>query len=304
MAITLAAPHEFAAQYIADGAIKVEGFDVETAWDGGVVYPSAFRSPVYDVIILPLSNFLIAMDKGLPLVGLPVIIDSFFPQTAIRVNKNAGITTPKDLEGKRVGVRGFAFSPAVWVRGAMADVYGLDLTKVNWVVAEPNSLSGVDVPIGAGFNVEGGADLVADLESGKLDAVLWDRGGPKPTENTTTLFADPLAESLKYYQQSGVFPINSMLVAKRETLDANPGLAQAVVDAYDQAWVRYFTSVTDAVDFMGLPMKWLRSNGLAPLRNGLANNRKTFETVARYAHEQGIISRLPSVEELFFDGAS
>ena len=303
MAITLAAPHEFAAQYIADGAIKVEGFDVETAWDGGVVYPSAFRTPVYDVIILPMSNFLIAMDKGLPLVGLPVIIDSFFPQTAIRVNKNAGIKTAKDLEGKRVGVRGFAFSPAVWGRGAMTDVYGLDLTKINWVVAEPNSLSGVDVPFRADFNVEVGADLVADLESGKLDAVLWDRGGPKPTENTTFLFADPLGESLKYYEQSGVFPLNSMLVAKRETVDANPGFAQAVVDAYDQAWERYFSSVSDSVDFMGLPMKWLRDNKLAPIHNGVANNRKALDTIVRYAHEQGIISRQPALEELFFEGA-
>lgn len=303
MAITLAAPHEFAAQYIADGAIKVEGFDVETAWDSGVVYPSAFRTPVYDVIILPISNFLIAMDKGLPLVGVPVIIDAFFPQVAIRVNKSAGITSAKDLEGKRVGVRGFAFNPAVWVRGALADVYGLDLTKVNWVTAEPNSMSGVDVPHRADLSVEGGADLVADLESGKLDAVLWDRGGPKPTENTTLLFADPLAESLKYHEQSGIFPLNSMLVAKRETVEANPGFAQAVVDAYDRAWERYFGSISDSVDFMGLSMGWLRANRLVPVRNGVANNRKAFETIIRYSHEQGIISRQPALEELFFAGA-
>ena len=179
----------------------------------------------------------------------------------------------------------------------------MDLTKITWVLAEPNSLTGVDVPRGADFKVEVAGDMVADLESGKLDAVFWDRGGPEPTENTAALFADPLAESLKYQQQSGVFPPNTMLVAKRATLDENPGFAQAVVRAYDQAWEQYFASVDDAVDFMGLPMKWLRENGLAPIHNGLANNRKAFETIARYAHEQGIISRQPTVEELFFEGA-
>ena len=128
MAITLAAPREFASGYIANGTVKVAGFDVELAWpeSGGAasVYASAFKEPVYDFVILPLSNFLVAMDRGLPLVGLPVFIDMFFPQLGIRVNKNAGIRTPKDLEGKRVGVRGFAFNPAVWVRGALADVHG------------------------------------------------------------------------------------------------------------------------------------------------------------------------------------
>ena len=303
MAITLAAQPEFAAQYIVDGTIKIEGFDVDTAWDAAGVYPSAFRTPLYDVIILPISNFLIAMDKALPLVGLPVIIDSFFPQLAVRVNRHAGIETAKDLEGKRVGVRGFAFSPAVWVRGAMADVYRVDLTKITWVVAEPNSLSGVDVPMGSGFNVEVGADLISDLETGKLDAVLWDRGGPEPTENTTFLFADPLAEALKYHNHLGVFPVNSMLVAKRATLDANPGLADAIVSAYDQAWERYFSNVSDSVDFMGLPMKWLRSNALVPIRNGVDNNRQSFETATRYAHEQGIINRRLEVENLFYEGA-
>ena len=123
MAITVAAPREFASKYIADGSVTIQGFDVQTMWpegSGASVYTSAFRDPMYDVIVLPLSNFLIAMDKGLPLVGIPVFIDLFFPLLGIRVNKNAGIHSPKDLEGKRVGVCGVAFNPAVGVVPAVS----------------------------------------------------------------------------------------------------------------------------------------------------------------------------------------
>jgi 4,5-dihydroxyphthalate decarboxylase len=303
MPFTLAAPHEFAAQYIADGAVKVEGFDVTTDWGGGAVYRTGFTEPAYDFIVMPLSNWLIAMGKGMPLIGVPVFIDMCFPQLGIRVNRDAGIKTPKDLEGRRVGVRGLAFSPATWARGGLADLYDVQLDKIQWVVGEPNSLSGFDVPQHPGWSVEVGADLFGDLESGKLDATMWDRGGPRPTANTTYLFDDPLGEALKYYDHTAVFPVNTMLVAKRGTVEANPGLAQAVVDANDKARELYFKHASDSSDHMGLPVGWLRQHGMFPHLNGVANNHKALETIIRYTHEQGFIGSRPAVEDLFFAGA-
>jgi 4,5-dihydroxyphthalate decarboxylase len=303
MAFTLAAPHEFAAQYIADGVVKVEGFDVTTAWGGGAIYRTGFTEPAYDFIIMPLTNWLVAMDKGLPLIGVPVFIDLIFPHMGIRVHRHAGVKTPQDLEGKRVGVRGLAFNPAVWARGALQDGYGVDLEKIQWKVEEPSSFTGVDVPRHPDWDVEYGYNLIDDLESGKLDATLWDRGGPRPTANTTYLFDDPLAAGLAYYRHSGVFPLNSMLVAKKATVDANPGLAQAVVDASDKARELYYQHVSPSSDHMGLPVGWLQQNGLFPHPNGVANNRTAIETIIRYTHEQGFISREPTPEELFFAGA-
>ena len=308
MAITMAAPREFAAAYLSDGTVKVAGFDVEPAWpeSGGAapIYASAFKEPMYDFVILPLSNFLIAIDKGLPLVGLPVFIDVFFPQLGARVNKDAGIESPADLEGKRVGVRGFAFNPAVWLRGALVDMYGIALEKIQWVAAEPNSLSGVDVSRAPGLEVETAERPLDEmLDAGELDAIFWDRGGPAVTEHTATLFADPLQEALKYHLLTGVQPLNSLLLAKKDVLSANPGLGQAVVDASNEARDLYYENVSDDEDHMGLPVKWLRSNGLFPHRNGVAANRTSLEAIVRYAHAQGLISRRYEVEELFFEGA-
>ena len=307
MTITMAAPREFAAAFLSDGTVKVAGFDVTPAWPergAAEVYRSAFKEPMYDFVVLPLSNFLIAIDQGLPLVGLPVFIDVFFPQLGARVNRHAGIESPKDLEGKRVGVRGFAFNPSVWLRGALADMYGVALETIAWVSAEPNSLSGVDFPRDPGLEVETTERPLDELlEEGELDAVFWDRGGPALTENTAHLFADPLEEALKYHLLTGVLPLNSLLLAKKAVLDANPGLAQAVVDASDEARERYYQSASDDEDHMGLPLKWLRSSGLFPHRNGVLANRTSLEAIVRYAHAQGLISRRYEVEELFFEGA-
>jgi 4,5-dihydroxyphthalate decarboxylase len=200
-------------------------------------------------------------------------------------------------------VRGVAFNPAVWVRGALADRYGVDLESITWATMEPNSLTGIDVNLSPGYRVETVSDLSVALESGEIDAVFWDRGGPPVTANTAYLFEDPLAEALAYNKESGVFPLNSMLLAKRNVIEANPGLGQAIVDASDAARELYFRNVPEDDDHMGLPVKWLRANDLFPHQNGVQNNRAAIETVIRYAHEQGIISRRMAPEELFFDGA-
>lgn len=306
MAISIAAPDEFASHYIADGTIAIEGFEVTLGWENGAAaYASAFGDLAYDVSVLPLSNFLIAKDQGHALTGIPVFIDFFFPQIAIRVNKSAGISTPKGLEGKKIGVRGFGFNPAVWVRGGLADVYGFDFTKVEWKLAEPNSMSHVEIPTPPNLSIEKGKfDFVTDLENGSLDAVMWDRGGVDVTENTANLFEDPLAEALKYFKQSDIFPLNSMLIAKTEVLEANPGLGQAIVDASDRAQSLFFNNLADDSFYMGLPVKWLRENGMLPYRNGVANNRSALQAIIRYAHEQGLISKRPEVDELFFPGAA
>lgn len=306
MAITLTADHEFAARYLADGSVKVKGFDVQVVWpQGGIgpAYGSLFTEPAYDIMVVPISNFLIALDQGMAVVGLPVFPDVFFPHLGAQVNRNAGIGTVKDLEGKRVGLRGWGFNPATWLRGALADVYGLDLTKVEWVEAEPNSLMKADYQRPARFNVRRGGDQVAELASGALDAVFFDRSGPALTEHTARLFDDPLAAALEYRTKTGVFPVNVMLAARRSVAEANPGLLQAVVEACDQARARYDADEPDSADHMGLPLGWLRKNGLFPHPNGLAANRTALEAITRYAHDMGLTRSRIAPEAMFFVGA-
>ncbi len=306
MAITLMVDHEYAAEYLANGTVQVQGFDVETAWPeggAGAVYGKLFTEPPYDIMVVPITNYLIARDIGRPVMGIPVFPDVSFAHLGVQVNVNADIREPNDLEGKRVGVRGWGFNPGTWIRGALTDVYGLDLTKVHWVEAEPNSLMNVDYPRDPRFSVSKGGDQVAELESGELDAVLFDRAGPPLGANCARLFDDPLEAALAYHRHSGVFPVNVMLAAKQDVLDANPGLGQAIVDASDEARRLYYANASDDAQHMGLRVGWLREHGLFPHENGLENNRRAIETIVRYAADLGIITRRFTPGELFFEGA-
>ncbi len=306
MPITLAADHEYAATYVANGTAKVKGFDVRPAWPekgAAPMYAAMFGDPLYDISVLPLTNFLIAIDQGRPVTGIPVFPDVFFPHVGAQVNKHAGIRSPKDLEGKRVGIRGYGFNPATWLRGGLVDVYGVDLTKITWVEAEPNSLMSAGYPRPAKFKIEKGGDQVKDLDSGELDAVFFDRVGPALTSNTARLFDDPLAEALKYRAETGVFPVNVVLVAQNDTLGANPGLGQAVVDACDEARDLYYRNARVDDSHMGFPIWWLRDHGLFPHKNGLQNNYKALEAIIRYCREIGTISHDFKPEDLFFKGA-
>ena len=113
-----------------------------------------------------------------------------------------------------------------------------------------------------------------------------------------------MEEALKYHLLTGVLPLNSLLLAKKDVLDANPGLGQAVVDASNEARGLYYQNASDDDNHMGLPLKWLRGSGLFPHRNGLLDNRTSLEAIVRYAHDQGLISRRYEPEELVYEGAN
>ena len=302
MTITLMADHEYAAQHLASGRVKIEGFDVEIVWPqggAGSVYAELFQDPPYDVMVIPMTNYLIALDQGEQLIGIPVFPDVSFPHLGVQTTENSGITTAKDLEGKRVGIRGWGFNPGTWMRGILADQYDVDLTKIDWVEAEPNSLMKVEYARDERFRVSKGGDQVKELESGELDAVLFDRAGPSLAGNRKSLFQNPLQEAIQYYQRFDVFPVNVMLVAKTNTLNENPGLARAILRACDTACDFYNLEAQNDEEHMGLPIHWLRGNGLFPHLNGIDENRKSLQTIVRYSYNLGLISREFTPEELF-----
>ncbi|MCH7857608.1 MAG: hypothetical protein IIB37_12720 [Gemmatimonadetes bacterium] len=302
MAVSMVADDEFASAYLRDGRVKIPGVDAIPE-RSGLLYLSALNDPPYDVMVVPIANLVVAMDLGRPLTGIPVFPDMFFPHTGPRVNKNAGIREPKDLEGKRVSTRGFGFNPSVWMRGALIHQYDVSVEKITWVEEEPNSMSGVEFQRSRRFRIEKGGSAADDLESGRVDAAFFGRGGPEPTENTEHLFVDPLAEALAYRELTGIFPPNTVQVISERALADNPGIGQAIVDGNDEAWDLYCKEAADSDDHMGLPVKFLRDNGMFPHRNGLESNYSGVEMVSRYLFELGLTKRAWRPEELFFAGA-
>src|SRR5665213_2952444 len=122
-----------------DGTVKPEGFELSfVTLDGPII--GAFRRMVrnleFDVCELAITTYLSAKEYKKPFTAIPIFPARAFPHRALVVNRAAGVSDAKDLEGKRVGVRAYTVTTGVWARAILADTYGVDLDKVTWVIAD------------------------------------------------------------------------------------------------------------------------------------------------------------------------
>ena len=265
---------------------------------------AAFRREVraseFDICELAITTYICAKAHGKKLTAIPVPLVRQFHHGAILVNTKAGVKSPKDLEGKRVGVnRGYTVTTGVWARGILEKDYGVDLSKVTWVlsgdehVAEYVAPSNV-VPIEAGKNM---ADM---LVSGELVAAI---GVDVNHPDVQPLIPDALETGLAALKRDGHYPINHLVVIKDEVLEANPGLAADCFEAFAAAKRLYVDALKagqiekpDAAD--RIHQRVMEITG-EPLPYGIEPNRKVMETLMGHALSQGIITKAMKVEDLF-----
>ena len=301
--LTMFASDRFASSYLISGKVLVEGFDIEFVKPGshgpGTIFNDMVRTQPYDICELPLANYIIARDLCTSLTAAPVFPTMFFPQTGLMICRSAGIQEPLDLVGKRIGVSGFSTNPAVWLRGIFFHHYDLPCEQIVWVNAEPNSMSGVEFHLSRRYTVEKTQGrLMQLLEEGSIDALMLPEGS-QPTDKIDRLFPDGLGQVQAYLETTEVFLPNSTLVIKKATSEANPGLAEALVAAYDQAIQLYNQDARNDDRHMGLHLGELRGAGLFPYLNGVAANRIAIRQVIHYCYEQGLIGTLIEPEDLF-----
>ena len=292
-------------KFLLSGRVLIDGFDIEMVNPGPApapIFPDMVTSLPYDVGELTIANFVIARDQGVPIIGLPVFPNVFFPLTGVTVNKRAGIGGPSDLAGKRVGVPlGFASNPAVWLRGILEHHFGVAADSITWVEGERDSLAGVPYPRPARFKREQRTDLDALLAAGEIDALVVAGGNAGLSESVTQLVEDPYPALDAYVAASGAFPINTMLVMKEASAADNPGLAAAVVAASTEARALYDAEEPDDAVHQGLRVGALRKAGHFPRSHGLETHGKTVETLVGYLHEQGLIRKSWGLGDLFVE---
>ncbi len=252
-----------------------------------------------------------------PHVALPVFPSRVFRHGFIVVNKRAGIRTPKDLAGRRIGVPLHTMTAAVWIRGMLEDDHGVDLSGVTWVqgaVQRPGShgdpnppplLKPIKIEINRSQKslddllVEGSIDAI-------LGAVLPPSLGKHP--DIVRLFPDHSAMERDYYRRTGIHPIMHLIVIRKPVFEANPWIAKPLYRAFAAAK----TEAWKALGHTGAPrtmLPWLLDEVAStrdvfqgePFAYGLEKNRITLETLVRYLHRHHMIARLPAIEELFVD---
>lgn len=275
--------------------------------DGQHRHSRMLQDSEFDAAEVSLSSYVAAAARGMPFTAIPVFPRRLFSLGQIFVNTRAGITTPKDLEGKNVGLQSFQTTLAVLAKGDMAFEYGVDLKKINWFVRGADT---VKTDLKSGFRLQPlpeGSSLVSALGSGKLDALFYSRTpwtDPDPVLPIRRLFADPEAEEAAFYKRNGYWPIMHILAIRNSSVAANPELPQQLMTCFQGAhkivsqyindpnwsrlaWTKY-TREREAIAMASNP--W-------PI--GVRGNRANLERFIGYSFDQGIIDRRIEVEDLF-----
>ncbi len=194
---------------------EVRSPDVELAFADVKVPNTAFKRVVreleFDVAELAIVTFLMAKAYGKPLVLVPAVLIGRFQHPFIVYNAERGSLAPSELAGRRVGIRSYSVTTVTWVRGILADDYGVDLDRVRWVTFEDAHVAEFRDPPGI-ERAAAGKDLVQMLLAGELDAAIL---GAVPNDpRLKPLIPDPSAAAEAWRRKNGALQINHMVVVK------------------------------------------------------------------------------------------
>ncbi len=302
---------------IADGSIKPDGIEINYL-DMPVeeTFFRMIRFQEFDVAELSLSSYTVSLCREpRPFVAIPVFPSRFFRHSSIYVNANSGIREPKDLIGKRVGTPEFQMTAPVWIRGILAEHYGVPVDSVTYYTGgeeEPGRGEKIKLDLPPEIKVEPigpTQTLSAMLADGEIDALYtarmpstFGRGDGK----VRRLFENYPAVERDYYKQTKIFPIMHTVVIRTEVYERNRWIAQALAKAFAEAQRRTYADlyVTAALKTM---LPWLTAH-VEDARSlmgddfwpyGFAANRATLATFLGYHHAQGLSKQRLEPEALF-----
>jgi 4,5-dihydroxyphthalate decarboxylase len=286
-----------------EGKVKPRGATLEFVEVDPLI--DAFRRMVrgleFDVCEMALTTYITARAHGKRMTGLPIFLMRAFHHGAILVNAKAGIGTPKDLEGKRVGVnRGYTVTTGLWARSVLARQYAVDLSKITWVLSGDEHVAEFRPPSNV-VAMDKGRKMADLLASGELVAAI---GAETDHPDVKPLIANPRQAAYESLRKTGHYPINHLMVVKDEVLEAHPGLGPDLFEAFAESKRIYVDRLKSgaiekptAVDEMH--KRVMEITGRDPLPYGLEPNRATLEEAVESALEQKIISKRVTVEDLF-----
>jgi len=242
------------------------------------------REQKFDVSEMAIVTYLQAKAYGKPLTLMPATMMGRFQHGTLLYNSEREKVTPENLPGKRVGVRSFAQTTGVWMRGILWKDYGLDLSRVKWVTFEDAHLAEFRDPPGVERAADG-KDMTKMLLAGELDAAIF--GGVMPTDpRLKTVIPDTDAAAQSWYRTHRTVPVNHMVVVTNRLSQSDPGAVREV-----------FRMLLASKQAAGLP----KPGAIDTIPFGYDNLKPALDLMSSYALEMKIIPRRYSVEELFDD---
>ncbi|HET8543803.1 MAG TPA: ABC transporter substrate-binding protein [Pseudolabrys sp.] len=279
------------------------------------VFYRFIKNREWDVSEMSFGKFIgFASQGNSPFVGIPVFPSRVFRHSAFYVRADRGIGTPKDLEGKRVGIPEWAQTAGIYARGFLSETAGVDLRKIHWVQAGMNEAGReekVEFKLPAGIQYEQRRDtsISAMLLSGEVDAAISARvpdAFGKSGGKIVRLYPEYRSEEARYYAATGIFPIMHVIAMRRAVFDRYPWVAMNLFKAFDEAKRRSLERVRDLTASRipvpwsaAISSEWGKNFGDDPFPYGFEENRKTLEAFCRFAHAQGITAKQLAPDDLF-----
>jgi 4,5-dihydroxyphthalate decarboxylase len=247
-----------------------------TAHDG---FKAMLRENAFDVGELAIVTYLQAKAYGKPWVLLPTPISGRFQHHCIGFNIEHGELKPQDIEGKKVGVRTYAQTTGLWVRGILQHEYGVDLDKVTWLTIDESHLREYREPPNVG-RIPAGRQIPDMMLNGELAAAILGVDMPKDPR-VRTLVPDAHAAAKKWYQREGVIPINHMFVVHQDLARKRPDVVKELFRMIVESRAAAPAEAAATIP----PLGW-------------EANRKGLQMAIDWSYEQKIIPRRLQVEEL------
>jgi 4,5-dihydroxyphthalate decarboxylase len=274
--------------------------------DGTKRHENMIHHRAYDVSEFSMSTFLMAHEKGLPLIGIPIFPRRLFSQSCMFVRADSDIIHPRDLIGRTVGISSFQTTLSLLAKGDLKFEYQVPWEKINWCLTTDEK---VPFTPKVGVNIERaekGQDLGLMLRDGLIDAVFMPHPPASIMYNkvkTRRLFPDTRQEELNYFNRNGYWPIMHVVVAYKDFLAKHRNLPLALMKMFEQAHhicTDYYSDPNwSIIPTIRHEYESSLQNFAYPWVNGFLQNRKNIERFISYSYDQGLISRSYNPEDLF-----
>jgi len=301
-------------------AVPIEGIEADFVQVKPII--GAFRRMVrdleFDICEMAPTTYMIARALGAPFIALPIFLMRRFHHGGFVVRPDAGIKVPKDLEGKKVGVRAYSVTTGVWTRGIFVNEYGLDSGKVTWVVDDEEHVTTLKLPPNV-MHAPDGKSLQSMMKAGEIQAGFtgpagvgragppvsgWDKAAATAAAADTypELIANVGEVEAGWYRRTGIYPIHGLIVVKDEHIRDHPGLPRALMDAFVAAKKPYLEGLkAGRVSEASEDKRYGNFLSLMddPLPYGVAANRASIDALVTYSLQQKLIPSRPQLDHVF-----
>jgi 4,5-dihydroxyphthalate decarboxylase len=303
-----------------DGRVKADGIDLDIkVMRPRQIFPRMLEHQEFHISELSLASYVGLLARGrCPFVALPIALSKIFRHSCIYVRPGAGIATPQDLRGKRIGTTQYGATAVVFMRGMIQHDFGVMPQDVHWFMGGLDAptqrpLIPLDLPPDIRLDYLAGADtLEAMMEAGRLDALfsvyiptIFRNGSP----SIARLWPNFKEVETAYFRRTGIFPVMHIVAIREDVHHEHPWVAPRIYRAFCKARDLAVTGLYDS-DALHLSLPFLldhveeswRLFGRDFWAYGVEPNRPAFAAIGRYVHEQGLAPRAVATEEMFVLG--